>query len=112
MLPKEKVMTFLHFLRGESTRRGGCHLGHAKTTNCRIIREVTEKLFNFLVPLFIQRPTVDEAIREADLVSSVYDFPKSVFIFADGTYIRGILIFHINFLCCIHIISSHYAKFR
>ena len=89
MLPKEKIMTFLHYIGGDTYRRGGCHLGHGKSTNMNMVIEVRDKLYDFLVPLMIKKPTVEEANHEADLVSEAHEFPKSVFLFFDGTYLHG-----------------------
>ena len=90
MQPREQLMAFMHHLGGETSRRAGGALGHAATTNWRIFKNALAKLYDFLVPLFIQWPTVEEANHEANLVHERYGFPKSVFLFADGSFFKGI----------------------
>ena len=90
MLPIEMFMTFLYGLglTGNQTRAGNA-LGHSKTTNARMTKLVLQVLFDYLVPRMIKWPTVEEAKREARAVSERHTFPMSVFLFVDGTYIKG-----------------------
>ena len=93
LVPRERLLAFLHFLSGNGFMRheGGKH----RTSTGAIDQNVTlciRSLFEPLVKSFISLPSEDQGRDEAELFhqKSRSVFPKVVFSAIDGTHIGNL----------------------
>ena len=90
MTPRQRLLAFFHSFGGDASwRRAGQSNGFSKTAlrnNSQICIEALTENFAWRM---IKWPTVDEMEMEANLFVNAYGGPKTIFLVADGTHIRG-----------------------
>lgn len=97
MTVRHQLLCFFHSLGGDSLRRNALATGYSKAAlmvNSQIcIKILSENFTNRM----IKWPTVDEMNMEADLFVNAYGGPKTVFLLADGTFVRGLIYLWFDF---------------
>ena len=90
MTPRERLLCFFHSLCGHSMRQNCLSTGFSPSALSRNNQLCIEILTENFAWRMIKWPTLDEMETEAMRFVEAYGGPKSMFLVADGTFIKGL----------------------
>ena len=96
MTIRQRLLCFLHSLNGHSMRENCLSTGFSAAALSRNNQICIEVLTQNLAWRMVKWPTLDEMEKEANLFVDAYGGPKSIFLVADGTFVKGLINFSLS----------------